>query len=148
MHYTAFGRVWYGAKYSHRVWERFAHTFEKSFFLLKSRSVNYLFSGLFSTFSGIWEPEKWELTFFGPIFDFFQIYERIGIIRRIIDRIWCHSPNYWPTVVGIIGNIIRYGQKSIFCIIRLLAGFGMVRNTPTGCGNNLPILLRSISSLK
>ena len=27
--YTAFGRVWYGAKYSHRVWEQFAHTFEK-----------------------------------------------------------------------------------------------------------------------
>ena len=29
LHYTAFGRVWYGAKYSHRVWEQFAHTFEK-----------------------------------------------------------------------------------------------------------------------
>ena len=27
--YTAFGRVCYGAKYSHRVWEPFAHTFEK-----------------------------------------------------------------------------------------------------------------------
>ena len=27
-------------------------------FLLKSRSVNYLFSGLFLTFSGIWEPEN------------------------------------------------------------------------------------------
>ena len=39
----ALGRVWYGAKYSHRVWERFAHTFEKSFFSLKSRSVNYVF---------------------------------------------------------------------------------------------------------
>ena len=39
----ALGRVWYGAKYSHGVWERFAHTFEKSFFSLKSRSVNYFF---------------------------------------------------------------------------------------------------------
>ena len=29
LHYTAFGRVWYGAKYSRRVWEQFAHTFEK-----------------------------------------------------------------------------------------------------------------------
>ena len=27
--YTAFGRVWYGAKYSHGVWEQFARTFEK-----------------------------------------------------------------------------------------------------------------------
>ena len=44
---------------------------------------------------------------------------------------------------GIIRNITRYGFKSIFCIIRLLGGFGMVLNTPTGCGNNLPILLRS-----
>ena len=31
------------AKYSHGVWERFAHTFEKSFFSQKSRSVNYSF---------------------------------------------------------------------------------------------------------
>ena len=37
------GRVWYGAKYSHGVWERFAHVFGKSFFSLKSRSVNYFF---------------------------------------------------------------------------------------------------------
>ena len=29
LHYTAFGKVWYGAKYSHRVWEQFARTFEK-----------------------------------------------------------------------------------------------------------------------
>ena len=39
-------------------------------------------------------------------------------------------------------------QKSIFqeidfFIVRLSGGFGMVRNTPTGCGNNLPTLLRS-----
>ena len=35
-------------------------------------------------------------------------------------------------------------KNRFFGIIRLLGGFGMVRNTPTGCGNNLPILLRSI----
>ena len=40
LHYTAFGRVWYAAKYSHRVLEQFAHTVGKSFVLLKSRSVN------------------------------------------------------------------------------------------------------------
>ena len=31
----ALGMVWYGAKYSHGVWEQFAHTFEKSNCLLK-----------------------------------------------------------------------------------------------------------------
>ena len=45
--YTAFGRVWYGAKYSHGVWEQFARTFEKYSFLLKPRSVNYLVMRLF-----------------------------------------------------------------------------------------------------
>ena len=34
-HYMALGMVWYGAKYSHGVWEQFAHTFGKSDFLLK-----------------------------------------------------------------------------------------------------------------
>ena len=33
-------------------------------------------------------------------------------------------------------------KKHFLFIIRLLGGFGMVRNTPTGCGNNFPILLR------
>ena len=28
LHYMGLGRVWYGAKYSHGVWERFAHRFE------------------------------------------------------------------------------------------------------------------------
>ena len=36
----------------------------------------------------------------------------------------------------------RFSERSIFCIIRLLGGFGMVRNTPTECGNHLPMLLR------
>ena len=35
-HYMALGMVWYGAKYSHGVWERFAHAFGKSDFLQKS----------------------------------------------------------------------------------------------------------------
>ena len=45
LHYTAFGKVWYGAKYSHRVWQQFANTLEKQYFLLKSRSVNYFLFG-------------------------------------------------------------------------------------------------------
>ena len=48
-------------------------------------------------------------------------------------------------------DITRYGrlsEKTFFCIIRLLGRFGMVRNTPTGCGKNLPILLRSNILLK
>ena len=49
--YAAFGRVWYGAKYAHRVWEQFAHTFEKYFFA---------------------KIEKCTLIFFGTIFEFFQ----------------------------------------------------------------------------
>ena len=72
--YTAFGRVWYGAKYSHRVWEQFAHTFEKYFFLLKSISVNYLFSRLFSTFA--------------------KFLKGFAVIRRIYKGICCHSPKF------------------------------------------------------
>ena len=49
--YTALGRVWYGAKYSHRVWGQFAHTFEKYFFA---------------------KIEKCQLLFSGPIFDLFR----------------------------------------------------------------------------
>ena len=74
MDYTAFERVWYGAKYSHRVWEQFAHTFEKSFFLLNSRSVNLFFSSLFSTFSGIWEPEKLILSIFIDLHRFLSLF--------------------------------------------------------------------------
>ena len=50
--YTAFERVWYGAKYSPGVWEQFAHTFEKL----------YCFAKI----------EKCKLFSFGPIVDFFQ----------------------------------------------------------------------------
>ena len=32
--YMALGMAWYGAKYSHGVWEQFAHTFDKSYLLL------------------------------------------------------------------------------------------------------------------
>ena len=31
----AIGRVWYGAKYSHRVWERFAHICGNLYFSIK-----------------------------------------------------------------------------------------------------------------
>ena len=54
--------------------------------------------------------------------------------------------DHQPSCTGIIRDITRYGRwlkKSFFVIIRLLGGFGMVENTPTGCGDNLPILLRS-----
>ena len=34
-HYMALGTISYGAKYSHRVREQFAHTFETSYFCLK-----------------------------------------------------------------------------------------------------------------
>ena len=48
----ALERVWYGAKYSHRVWERFAHTFEESdfspkmFALIHDLYANVLFQNL------------------------------------------------------------------------------------------------------
>ena len=37
----AVGRVWYGAKHSHGMWEQFAHTFEKSDFWLNMRVFWY-----------------------------------------------------------------------------------------------------------
>ena len=39
-------------------------------------------------------------------------------------------------------------KKSIWGIIRLLGGFGMVQNILTGGGNNLPVLLRRICFAK
>ena len=42
LYYMALGRVWYGAKYSHGVWERFAHQFEK---LKKSEKIQMTADG-------------------------------------------------------------------------------------------------------
>ena len=55
MHYTAFGRIWYGAEYSHRVWEEFAHTFEKSYFFAKIKKCKLLFFEL--VFDFFWNPK-------------------------------------------------------------------------------------------
>ena len=54
--------------------------------------------------------------------------------------------DYQPSCTGniwILLDIAIFLKKAILLIIRLLRGFGMVQNTPTGCGNNLPVLLRS-----
>ena len=52
-HYMALGMAWYGAKYSHGVWERFAHTFDKSFCLLNMciSGILYLFDVIFGNFT-------------------------------------------------------------------------------------------------
>ena len=50
-HYMALGMVWYGAKYSHGVWEQFAHTFDKSDFLLNMCAFGILY--LFDVIVGI-----------------------------------------------------------------------------------------------
>ena len=48
-HYMALGMVWYGAKYSHGVWEQVAHAFDKSLYLLKMciSGILYLFDVIF-----------------------------------------------------------------------------------------------------
>ena len=43
LHYMALGRVWYGAKYSHGVWERFAHIFGNLIFGAKIEKCKLLF---------------------------------------------------------------------------------------------------------
>ena len=52
-HYMALGMVWYGAKYSHGVWEQFVHTFGKSVFLLNKcvSGILYLFTSVFGNFT-------------------------------------------------------------------------------------------------
>ena len=52
-HYMAVGMVWYGAKYSHGVWERFAHTFDKSLFDKKTcvSGILYVFTYVFGSFT-------------------------------------------------------------------------------------------------
>ena len=45
--------------------------------------------------------------------------------------------------IWILLDMAVFQKTSIFWIIRLLGGFGMVQNTPTGCGNDLPMFLRS-----
>ena len=58
LHYMALGRVWYGAKYSHRVWQRFAHRFES---LKKYQLYQSPFWGVWSTLPG--RPILRHLTF-------------------------------------------------------------------------------------
>ena len=76
LHYTAFGSVWYGAKYSHRAWEQFAHTFEKTYVWLKLRSVNYLFMSLF------WPLE---LDVYIYIYIYYFIYIYIDCICKLLE---------------------------------------------------------------
>ena len=59
-HYMALGMVWYGAKYSHGVWERFAHTFDKSFVLLKMciSGILYLFDVIFGNFTFLYVVDE------------------------------------------------------------------------------------------
>ena len=47
LRYMALGGVWYGAKYSHGVWERFAHRFES----FKNRKKTNLIRALFEVSS-------------------------------------------------------------------------------------------------
>ena len=49
----AVGMVWYGAKYSHGVWEQFAHTFGTSVVLLKQcvSGILYVFTSVFGNFT-------------------------------------------------------------------------------------------------
>ena len=108
LHYTAFGRVWYGAKYSHRVWEQFAHTFLK-YFLLNSRSVNYYFRPYFRFFPESGNPRSVNKFCSGLFSTFSEFMRGFAIIPRIINRIWCHSPNYWRDLLSFTKFLIGFG---------------------------------------
>ena len=86
------GRVWYGAKYSHGVWERVVHILGKSFWFAKiERSEGYFLSEPISLFESL-------------------LIGLIGIIRIIgIIEIICiyipppHSHPWW--LVGGVGYL-------------------------------------------
>ena len=101
-------------------------------------------------------PEKWELIFFGPMFDFFRnlgtrevrtnfCSDLFSTFFQIYEGIWCHSPNYWPDFVSFVEfltgfDVIRRNIERIWChspnfwpdlvsFAELLTGVGVIRRS-------------------
>ena len=131
------------AKCSLRVWEQFAHTFEKYLFLPKLRS--FVSGPIFNFCRNLGTREMWTIVFWAylwlpPIFwrdlrSFAEFLTGFAVIRRFFAGICCHSPNSWRDLLSFAKfltgfAVIRRIFGGMVSFAELLKGFAIIRRHP------------------